>query len=83
MNEFTARRTQTLHSVVMFTISKHELAEIVAELRQMAATTSDVKVRAALTRLADRYASRAASGRGGLMRRPAWAHGVSQPGRHH
>jgi hypothetical protein len=44
----------------MILITQSELLELVEELRDMAAAAPTAKVRAALTRMADRYAAKAA-----------------------
>ena len=46
--------------VTMILVTQSELLELVEELRGMAAAAPTAKVRDALTRMADRYAARAA-----------------------
>jgi hypothetical protein len=47
----------------MILMTQSELLELVEELRDMAAAAPTIKVRAALTRMADRYAVKAAEAR--------------------
>ena len=51
----------------MILMTQSQLLELVEELRGMAAASPTAKVRDALTRMADRYAARAAD-----ARRPRW-----------
>ena len=60
LNHFIARAPDATYSSAMILITQSELLELVEELRGMAAAAPTAKVRDALTRMADRYAARAA-----------------------
>jgi hypothetical protein len=56
---FTANISLGVYRRVMSYITQAELVEIVPDLRAMASVETSAEVRAALTRLADRYAAMA------------------------
>ena len=60
LNHFIARAQDATYSSAMILMTQSELLELVEELRGMAAAAPTAKVRDALTRMADRYAARAA-----------------------
>ena len=60
MNGFIPRAPDAAYSPAMILMTRSERLELVEELRGMAAAAPTAKVRDALTKMADRYAARAA-----------------------
>ena len=61
LNHFIAAAQDATYSSGVILMTQSELLELVEELRGMAAAAPTAKVRDALTRMADRYAARAAA----------------------
>jgi CRP-like cAMP-binding protein len=59
MNQFISSVQDAAYRSAMILMTQSELLELVEELRELAAAAPTAKVREALTKLADRYATRA------------------------
>lgn len=67
VSSFTANTRMSIYLCAMPYVTRAELIEIVPDLRAMATAELSVEVRAALNRLADRYAAMAVG-----SQKPAW-----------